>query len=67
MPNPLNVCSSVSIVEGCEMRYVLHTNDMAEFRCGGHRDNFDFTFDAGALRAFLLLGTRALQEMEEMA
>lgn len=64
MSAALKVSSYVAVRDGCPMRFRVNSPDDVEFSFGGRRDPFEFVFDAEALRAFLQVGSDALQEMD---
>lgn len=48
----------------CPMRSIVNDGDDVTFVFGSGTDEFEFAFDADALRKLLTLGTQALAEME---
>lgn len=63
MPGDLKVSSYVTVRDRCPMRFRVNSSDEVEFSFGGRQDPFQFEFDAEALREFLWLGSKALEEM----
>jgi len=63
MAGDLKVSSYVSIRDRCPMRFRVNSSDEVEFSFGGRNDPFEFEFNAAALREFLWLGSKALEEM----
>jgi hypothetical protein len=63
MPGDLKVSSYVTVRDRCPMRFRVNSRDEVEFSFGGRQDPFEFEFSAQALREFLWLGSKALEEM----
>lgn len=63
MPGDLKVSSYVIVRDRCPMRFRVNSGDEVEFSFGGRNDPFEFEFNAEALREFLWLGSKALEEM----
>jgi hypothetical protein len=56
--------SWVSMSDGCPMRGSVNGANSTSFVFGGSPNDFEFTFDAEALRCFVTMATQALQEMD---
>lgn len=59
----VKISSYVTVQDNCPMRYRVNSSNEVEFSFGGRRDPFEFEFNATALREFLWLGSKALEEM----
>jgi hypothetical protein len=64
MFEPLKVVSWASANEQCPMKVIANGSDEVTFIFGSGRNEFEFAFDAGALRNLVKLGAEALREME---
>jgi hypothetical protein len=61
----LLVSSYVVIKQGCPIAISVDGPDQVQFVCGrGPREVFEFVMEREALRAFVELGTDALQQMD---
>jgi hypothetical protein len=62
----LRLNSWVNVSEGCAMRCSVSDTDSAYFvlGTGATEFEFEFAFDAEALRGFITLATQALEEMD---
>jgi hypothetical protein len=67
MHGTLIVNSWVSIHEGCDFAYKVDSSDNAHFTVGDKTQQFEFFFQAEALRTFVEQGSKALAEMDALA
>lgn len=66
MNDELTVTSWVRIDSGCPVRYDVIGSAETEFFCGTPPGDFEFVMEADALREFLKVGTKALDEMDAL-
>jgi hypothetical protein len=62
----LKIGSWVLVREDCPMCHMVNGSDEVEFAFGSGSSVFDFLFSAEALRRFVWVGLKALQEMDEL-
>jgi hypothetical protein len=62
----LLTCSSVSLHEGCELRYCVNDSDSVDFIISGDTQVFELECHARALQTLIELGQRALAEMSAL-
>jgi hypothetical protein len=55
---------SVTIEDGCPMRYHVNCKAEADFVCGGPAERLALTLQADALREFVRLAREALREID---
>jgi hypothetical protein len=62
----LLTCSSVSLHEGCELRYSVNDSDSVDFIISGGAQTFELECQARALQVLVALGRQALAEMNAL-
>jgi hypothetical protein len=65
--SPLRVTSWASAHAGCPMRYKVNSADEMVVIFGSGSDEFEFSFEVGALRKLVQLGSEALDKMDASA
>ena len=66
MFKPFRLVSWAVAREDCPISAVVNGSDETTFTFGRDRGAFEFTFDAGALRELVRLGTSTLSEMDAL-
>jgi hypothetical protein len=66
MNTSLLTCSSVSLREGCELRYRVNDSDSIDFIISDDAQIFELECQARALQTLVALGLRALAEMSAL-
>lgn len=62
--SPLKVVSWASAHTDCPMRYKINSADEMVLIFGSDSDEFEFSFETGALRRLVQLGSEALHKMD---
>ena len=65
--SPLKVVSWASAHADCPMRYKINNPTDVVIVFGSGTNEFEFSFDTGALRALMQLGSEALEKMDTSA
>lgn len=66
MSEDVIVTSWVRVDTGCPIRAEVIGSAETEFTCGRAPGDFEFIMEADALREFLKVGTKALEEMDAL-